>query len=203
MNTGIYYFSGTGNCLYVAKNLSEKLNARYFNVSKSIKDQEIVLNSEVLGFVFPVYAYTYPKILDLFLKKIKLAANPRFVFIVITYGSTPGRAAQKFAKKLNKFFKVDYINGVLMPENYIAIFKPDSPETIQKKMAEALIKIDKISEDIITGIGYTEAHNKPLDYIKTGFVGTVFNLFLPFSHLFFSSNNKYATAAIFALKFVP
>lgn len=176
--------------MFVAKNLANKLNAQLLNVSKLIKDQEIVLDSDVLGFVFPVYAYTYPKILDTFLRKIDLKKAPKFVFIIITYGSTPGRAAHKFAMKLKKFFKVHYINGVLMPENYVAIFKPDSPETIEQKISDAHLKIDKISEDILNNADYVEVRNKPLDYIKTGFVGTVFNLFLPFSHLFFSSNDN-------------
>ncbi|HEY8444134.1 MAG TPA: EFR1 family ferrodoxin [Clostridia bacterium] len=190
MNTGIFYFSGTGNSLFAAKKLAENLEGQYFNVSKSVKDQEIVLDYEVLGFVFPVYAYTYPKVLDLFIKKAKLKTAPKFAFIIITYGSTPGRAAQKFAKKLKKLFKVNYISGARMPENYVAIFKPDSPEIVEKKMTEALVKLDKISQDIKDRIEFIEKRDTPLDYIKTGFVGTVFNMFLPFSHLFFKAGGQ-------------
>ncbi|HHW90538.1 MAG TPA: hypothetical protein GX745_06545 [Clostridiales bacterium] len=190
MSAQIYYFSGTGNCLFVAKNLASYLDGQYINISKRVKEKEIVLQSDTIGFVFPVYAYTYPKILNDFYKKIKIISNPKYVFIITTYGSTPGRSAEKFSKKLKNLFAVNYINGILMPENYIAIFKLDNDSAIRQKINDALLTIEKISADIKNQVQYLEKHNSPLDYIKTGLVSPLFNFFLLFSHIFFSADKN-------------
>lgn len=190
MNTKIFYFSGTGNSLYVAKNLATRLDGQYTNVASCVEQTEILVDSDIVGFVFPVYAYTYPKILDYFCKKLKIISNPKYVFIITTYGSTPGRAAHKFAKRLNKYFKVDYTNGVLMPENYIAIFKPDSPKIVEQKINNAQLSMDKICEDIKAQVNLVKNNNTILDYIKTGLVSPIFNFFLLFSHIFFGTNKN-------------
>ncbi|MBE0451498.1 MAG: flavodoxin family protein [Clostridia bacterium] len=39
MSGVIYYFSGTGNSLYVAKLLSDELNFSYRSMSKSMNDE--------------------------------------------------------------------------------------------------------------------------------------------------------------------
>lgn len=188
MNSSIYFFSGTGNSLFVAKNLASKLDAQCFNIARILKEKEVNLDADILGFVFPVYAYTYPKVLDAFIKKARVLSKPKYVFIIVTYGSTPGRAAHKFAKRLKKLFRADYINGVLMPENYVPIFKPDSPEVIQSKLNAAFEKIQKLCDDIESNVNYIERRNTPLDFVKSNLVGPVFNMFLPFSHSFFRVN---------------
>lgn len=195
MEPKIFYYSGTGNCLFVAKTLAQKINGQHLNIFEYQKEQEI--DSDVIGFVFPCYAYTYPKILNKLIKQISFSKKPKFVFCIITYGSTFGRAGIQFVKRLEKTgLKADYMTGILMPENYIAIFKPDRESVIDTKLHNAKVSIDKIAQDIINRVQYFEQHNRLLDYIKTAVVGTIFNGFLNFSHIFFKANKSCSSCGI-------
>lgn len=194
MDTTIFYYSGTGNSLFVAKNLAHKLDGQCVNISKGLTQE---ITSDVVGIVFPCYAYTYPKILNTLLKNVKFSSTPRYVFAIITYGSTFGRASIQFVKKLKKYgLKADYMAGIHMPENYIAIFKPDTDSVIDTKLTNAKVSMEKIADDIKKQVQYIECHNKPLDYIKTYIVGIIFNTFLHFSHIFFKAKKSCSSCGI-------
>lgn len=197
MKTTVFYYSGTGNSLFVAKNLASSLEGQCINISKYLSSSIQAIDSDVLGFVIPCYAYTYPKILNKIIEKISFSKNPKYVFVIITYGSSFSRAGIKFIKKLKKIgLKTVYFRGIIMPENYIAIFRPDQKSVIDQKLTNAKQKIQEIANDIKNEVYYIEKHNKFLDYIKTSVVGTIFNGFLPFSHFFFKNKDCCSSCGI-------
>jgi flavodoxin len=56
----IYYFSGTGNSLFVAKELQKRIpDAKLIPIVKHLKDSSIKAG-EAVGFVFPVYFTAIP-----------------------------------------------------------------------------------------------------------------------------------------------
>jgi ferredoxin/flavodoxin len=94
MTNVIYYFTGTGNSLKIAKDIIEKSNIPNFNIvsiAKNISNVQTFKPDGIVGFVFPVYYCGIPKIVSDFLKKIDLS-NTQYVFIVAAYGSTGGNA---------------------------------------------------------------------------------------------------------------
>lgn len=50
----IYYFSGTGNSLAVARNIAEKTKANLISISSAMQDGETRLTTDSIGIVFPV-----------------------------------------------------------------------------------------------------------------------------------------------------
>jgi flavodoxin len=56
-STKIYYFSGTGNSLSIAKDLQSTLkNVELLSIAELMRRPgEIVIKGDVIGFVFPVY----------------------------------------------------------------------------------------------------------------------------------------------------
>ncbi len=88
MSTEIYYFSGTGNSLVVARDIAEKINGKIIPIV-SVLDQEIVnTNADVIGFVFPIHDYKPPPLIEQFIKKIA-NLNSKYIFAVGTYGFIP------------------------------------------------------------------------------------------------------------------
>lgn len=68
MKTEIYYFSGTGNSYWIAKDIAERLKAELYSIS-SLKDEEsITINSKSVGFIFPDYHSNLPNIVRKFMK---------------------------------------------------------------------------------------------------------------------------------------
>ena len=73
MYTEIYYFSGTGNCLYVAKKIGEINNYRIKSIPDFMKREEVLIQSDCIILVFPSYlaaACGIPLIVERFVKKI-------------------------------------------------------------------------------------------------------------------------------------
>ena len=70
---GIYYFSGTGNSLYVAKELQKRIERAKLIPVISRLDREVVeTDAETIGFVFPVYFSAIPVPVKNFIKKLDL-----------------------------------------------------------------------------------------------------------------------------------
>lgn len=71
----IYYFSGTGNSKWVAENIAKNTGDKVVNIAEYInkKDFSITVTSgEVLGIVFPIYAWSVPTFIIDFIKNINI-----------------------------------------------------------------------------------------------------------------------------------
>jgi len=51
----IYYFSGTGNSLVVARDIAEKMNGNLISIPSVMDKESITTDADVIGIVFPVY----------------------------------------------------------------------------------------------------------------------------------------------------
>lgn len=73
MNTKIYYFSGTGNSLVVARDIAKKVNAELISIHKVMNMDKIQIDAERIGIVFPSYIAPLagiPNIVERFIEKI-------------------------------------------------------------------------------------------------------------------------------------
>jgi len=102
MSTEIYYFSGTGNSLFVARELQERIpDACLIPIVSLLQGDAIKANGESIGFVFPVHALTIPIAVKHFLKKIDLG-SAEYIFSIATRGA--GTVFRGF-KKMDRILK--------------------------------------------------------------------------------------------------
>ena len=149
MKTKIYYFTGTGNSLKVAKEISRKIeDCELIPMASLSENCRIKPEVEKVGFVFPLYWYGLPKIVRDFIKKTELS-NMSYCFSVTTAMYPDGLAIEqvealleKKEKKLNAGF---YIK---MPSNYIISVNPPSEKKQIKLFNKAERKIEIIIEAI-------------------------------------------------------
>jgi hypothetical protein len=88
MCTEIYYFSGTGNSLFVARELSRKLiGSKLIPLVSLLDSPRIEISADTVGFVFPLHGLTLPVPVRLFLKRARFA-SPGYTFAVATRGGT-------------------------------------------------------------------------------------------------------------------
>ncbi len=88
MSTEIYYFSGTGNSLAVARDLAEKMNGKLISIPSVIDQESITTGADVIGIVFPVYYVGLnhiPLIVKRFVMKLENIST-KYIFAVCTYG---------------------------------------------------------------------------------------------------------------------
>ena len=68
MKTDVYYFSGTGNSLWVAQKISEKIeDSELISIPKVVNKKEGI-KGEIIGIVCPIYMYTILLIVADFIK---------------------------------------------------------------------------------------------------------------------------------------
>ncbi len=87
MSVEIYYFSGTGNSLHVAKELQKRIpDADLIPVVSLLGKDVIATRAETVGFVFPIHLTTIPIPMREFLKKL----DPRSAKYVFAVGTRTG-----------------------------------------------------------------------------------------------------------------
>lgn len=137
----VFYFTGTGNSLYVAK----QLDKQQISIPQIIHNTDLTFEADSIGIVCPIYGHEMPTMVKEFLKKAVFKTD--YFYIVLTYGNIHGGAAELAEKALTDYGKkADYINTIIMVDNFLPAF--DMKEQIainaQKKVEEhiATIKAD-------------------------------------------------------------
>lgn len=102
MSTEIYYFSGTGNSLYVARKLQKGIRGtKLIPIVSLLNEENIETCSDTVGFVFPIHLAMAPRPVIEFLWKINLSSAD-YVFAAATRIGTRHRAFKDLDKILKK-----------------------------------------------------------------------------------------------------
>lgn len=89
MGAEIYYFSGTGNSLAVARDINQGLNGKLISIKSIINKESINSKADVIGIVFPIYYEPQggvPLIVRKFANKLENIQG-KYIFAICTYGS--------------------------------------------------------------------------------------------------------------------
>ena len=134
----ILYFSATGNCKYVAEQIAEATGDAAVSIEKRKRSIELG-EGEILGIVSPTYSWELPIIVRKFLEKMTIAGcRPSYVFVLATYGTTPGAAGADAAHILKKNgITVDAKYSIQMPDTWTPIFDLSDQERVQKQNDKA------------------------------------------------------------------
>lgn len=145
MKNTIYYFTGTGNSLSIAKKVAEKINMDVLPLSTMNDTTEI--RQQVIGIVFPIYMYNAPKLVYRFLEKI---ASYEYLFIIKIPAGNSGNTTKKVETILRKKgLTLSAGFSVRMPDNYIAWHGAAAEEQQKQLFDEAEIKVGKIADAVI------------------------------------------------------
>jgi len=117
--TKIYYFSGTGNSLAVARRLADKLNAPLTPVASTTSEKSIDAKADTIGLVFPIYDFKPPQMIDDLVAKLE-TIDSTYLFAVCTYGIAPTHALTHLEKVIES--SGGHLSGgfaIAMPHNGI------------------------------------------------------------------------------------
>ena len=153
-STTIYYFSGTGNSLAVARAIAAKLgNTKLIHMALPDAAHPSP-DTPRIGLVFPVYIFGLPLIVARFIEKLRVPAGT-YVFAVAAHGgmacSTLTQTALLFSKQgmtLSAGF------AVMMVDNYTPLSGAISAEKQKVRFEKAGRMIDKICAAIENGGQY-------------------------------------------------
>lgn len=186
----IFYFTGTGNSLQVAKNIAQHTNERLISISHCGKNEFTLEQNEIIGFVYPVYAWAPPKIVLQFIKNLKISNyDNNYVFSVVTCGDNIGNTMKLVKRNLKKAgLPLHSGFSVQMPNNYIFMYDVDSKELETRKLSAAdktLERINKVIKDRTESI---------FEVVKGSFPGALTSIINPLFNKFALRTEKfYAT----------
>lgn len=159
MHTTLYYFSGTGNSLKVAQDIAERLgDTDIIPIRDDIPGE---IESDLIGFIFPVYAFGLPLIVTRYMENMTVKNKAAYVFAIATCRMEKGGALYQAANLLKeKGLTLSASFAVILPGNYIYAYPSDT-----KKLEEEKFHIwSKRLDTIIATIRNREWHEEPLTF---------------------------------------
>lgn len=162
----IFYFTGTGNSLYIAKQIEETP----ISIPQIMRQNHLEFSADRIGIVAPIYGHEVPPMVKEFLKKGIFHTD--YFYMILTYGNRHGGAAE-LAKKLcdECGIFVNYINVIVMVDNWLPSFDMNEQKKIDKRVEEnmAVILADLAArKNMISEVTDTDrtAHQQFLDRRK-------------------------------------
>ncbi|MFW9829100.1 MAG: EFR1 family ferrodoxin [Candidatus Thorarchaeota archaeon] len=148
MDTTIYFFTGTGNSLKIAKDIAkELLNSELIPIAKIWKLNNLEVKSKKVGFIFPLYYSGLPKIVYDFISKLNFS-NVNYFFAVITsagdINELPLQQIEKILIARKKTLNAGFY--ITMPNNYIIGYDIDSQKKQQELFEKATNQVHDICE---------------------------------------------------------
>ena len=166
----IFYFSGTGNSRWAARQLAALTGDKAADLSK-LKHAPDLRGEKQVGLVFPVYAWGPPEPVLAFVKT--LGKTDAFSFGVCTCGSEVGHAL----KKLAQVFPLQSSYSLVMPNNYVIGGDVDDRETARRKIDRARDQLQRIAREILDRKPVYRVEEGPMAGLKSGLVNFGFNQF--------------------------
>jgi ferredoxin len=192
----IFYFSGTGNSLWVAEELKRLFNGDLLSITDELNAKNnsfeyTVEPNEEIFFVFPVHSWGPAVLVSRFIEKLIIKGyQSQNIYAICTCGDNCGNTSGILAKALKKRgLHLSKSYSLAMPNNYILMkgFGLDSKELEEQKLHAAPIHLHDIISDIQTkreNVIYEKGKNA---WLKSGIVYPMFKTF------FLGHNSFYAT----------
>ncbi len=172
MKTIIFYHSGTGNSLAIAKGLAKGLEGavELVTIARCNEQQTVEVDGDVLGIVFPVQFLSIPDIIRTFLRKLVFKSEP-YIFAVATCNAQPGHSLYSIKQMFNLKGKTLATGFAIdMPGNAI-VGKVDMTNPLEVQKAR-LIKAESKLSEIVQAVterryGVIEGCNTPNTYVQS------------------------------------
>ena len=172
----ILYFSGTGNSRYAAEFLADRLDDTLLDAGAEIKAGHSLHaeGEKPLVVVAPTYGWQMPHVLRDWLLAGTYSGRGE-VYFVLTCGSDIGNAGES-AASLSRAKGLRYrgVAGVVMPENYIAMFSAPWPKEAAQIVRAAEPVLEEVAARILAGEDLAPQKADGTDRLKSGIVNRAF-----------------------------
>lgn len=208
----LYYFSGTGNSLFVAQELARSIPdsnlipipaiLNHVNESEE-KDEErkkiLKISSNSVGFIFPCHGLSVPVVVKEFIEMLDLK-EPKYLFAITTRGGSAFhgfRIINKILAKEEKELDASFVIDMAMNDPKLkAFYVPDEKELSEiKKQVKSKISFiennviqEKSHHDDTKGVSFTRF--KWLNFILERLVIFLMNRFATGLKKYFYADSK-------------
>ena len=132
----VFYFTGTGNCLYVARKFAENP----LSIPQIIRQDKLEFEADEIGIVYPIYGHLAPQMVQEFIRKARLKAP--YLFSILTYGNRKCSATELWNNLATENgTRFDYITTLKMVDNFLPSFDMNEQVKIDKQEDKQIAEI--------------------------------------------------------------
>ncbi len=163
----IFYFTGTGNSLYAAKNLDSEL----VSIPQIINCDCLRIKADKIGIVCPIYGHEMPSMVKTFIHNALFETD--YLYVVLTNGKRHANAVELAEQALKTGGKkADYITTLLMVDNFLPVFDMAEEIKLDKSVED---QFEKIKADIATAKRWVQQVTKEDRAAHEGYMTLVNN----------------------------
>jgi ferredoxin len=150
MKTKIYVYTGTGNSLWIARQLALELEEATIEFMPFLS-KDVLVEADRVGIIFPVHIWGLPNHVIQFVKHLQMKPETYLFALAVNAGQTAATLLQ--LRKLMSPLQLSLASGysMVMPTNYIPWGGPGPIEAQQKLFKEAQEKVKAIAGFILRG----------------------------------------------------
>ena len=132
----LFYFTATGNSLYVAK----QLESDPISIPQELRKTNRAYQADSIGIVCPLFEFEIPKLVKDFIRESVFETG--YFYLIVTYGCHHGGVAERTQAWLESVGrKADYVNTIIMHDNALIVFDMDQQRSIEEgKQVDAHIE---------------------------------------------------------------
>jgi ferredoxin len=149
MKNKIYFFTGTGNSLWLAREIAKELPECELAAIKSDMDMTVPADLERVGFIYPTYGWASPLIVADFFRKARFPEQGgTFYFAVTTCGGLALNAIpQANALLAERGIRLNYGASVRMFKN--SVMNYDMNKNVEKITAQSAKRALPVIRDVV------------------------------------------------------
>ena len=176
----IFYYSGCGNSKFIAQSIAEAFGETLVFIPEAQRNGSLeysLAEGEMVGFVYPIYSWRPPHLVEEFVKDLKLNGKPSYVWTAVTCGDNVGETEKIFRKALeNKGLNLNAAFCFKMPNTYVNMMgmSVDKPEVASEKIAKAKEKLPNVIELIKNHTDYSDMIKGAFPRFKSNVIGSGF-----------------------------
>jgi ferredoxin len=152
MSVDLYYFSGSGNTLFIAQELMKRLpGSRLIPIVSLLSNTSIETEATSIGIISPLHGMTLPVPVEQFLRKVGVQ-SAGYIFAITTRGGTVSKGFIKMERILkHKHRRLDASFILDMPNNdpKFKVYEVPTASELGIREKQLLIRIEMIKESIL------------------------------------------------------
>ena len=162
----IIYFSGTGNCLAVARSIAQAVGDQVMPLIDAA--QKDLTGEKRIGLVYPSYDFNAPPAVRNLVPRLKISADA-YVFIVVPCGAQAGNSIWSVRRLLReRGIEVAYAHKIRVPDNSAISFGRNPNDQVWK--------FDRFASRLQRIIGDVKAERHAFHYSWWSFIGWIMGL---------------------------
>jgi Pyruvate/2-oxoacid:ferredoxin oxidoreductase delta subunit len=149
METEIFYYTGTGNSMWAARKIAERIGETKLIPLASRRGESFFCSAGRVGVIFPVHIWGVPPPVIRFMDNLKIDSNSYVFSVAVNAGQVARSLVQ--LKELLEIRNIRLGSGfsIDLPSNYIPWGGAISPERQHRKFIRALDKIGLIAAVVL------------------------------------------------------